>query len=399
MIRLSLNTKANLAVCELLLSPEYHILTNCIGDLLDEADFADPADVHPDEVILDQGPETQAQGPQRPSSVAQQQPGNNGIQNFNPMTTPSKPQRPPAGGNAYGNQPTNPSATRNPRQINNHTEQPYTPQPKPHAALPHSTSHADSRNGLGKPSNTSTNLPPTLPANQSVVRTETTTNTNANNFNGNGGSSPSSSQISEDKRPVDPVGGFYSARAADSLRENPYAAAKSAPVFDPRFDSPSIRKTVGFDHKTSAPVARNTFKQLPPQPPRDSPQGKPNPLPGNQPRTANNTITPSEAGIKPAGISTGNAHIAPNTPGRPPMTSSYRPPTRRSAAATNSNAANGGSNMSPPIPNGNNPQNTNGKRPPLTDVTNAPKEPSNGKGTTYAEVKRTRVGGATDARQ
>lgn len=71
-------------------------------------------------------------------------------------------------------------------------------------------------------------------------------------------------EISEDKRPQDPNGGFYSARAADSLRTNPYDAPKSAPTFDPRFASPSIRKTAGFDHTTSAPVARKSLGAVTP---------------------------------------------------------------------------------------------------------------------------------------
>lgn len=69
----------------------------------------------------------------------------------------------------------------------------------------------------------------------------------------------STEEITEDKRPPDPSGGFYSARAADALRTNPYEAPKSARAFDPRFASPSIRKTPGFDHTTSAPIARKSL--------------------------------------------------------------------------------------------------------------------------------------------
>jgi DNA repair and recombination protein RAD52 len=60
-----------------------------------------------------------------------------------------------------------------------------------------------------------------------------------------------------------PVGGsvgFFSARAAiNSNLEGPEPpqAVKNLPAFDPRAESPSIRRTAGIDHQTSKPLTKN----------------------------------------------------------------------------------------------------------------------------------------------
>jgi DNA repair and recombination protein RAD52 len=57
------------------------------------------------------------------------------------------------------------------------------------------------------------------------------------------------------------VVGFFSARAVNQLPEESLANGQVAPkaglAFNPRLDSPSIRKTPGIDHTKSKPVARN----------------------------------------------------------------------------------------------------------------------------------------------
>lgn len=56
--------------------------------------------------------------------------------------------------------------------------------------------------------------------------------------------------------PHHPPPGFYSARALDPIATtNP--SANSHTPFNPHAESPSIRKTAGFDHRRSAPVPRN----------------------------------------------------------------------------------------------------------------------------------------------
>ena len=55
--------------------------------------------------------------------------------------------------------------------------------------------------------------------------------------------------------------GFFSARAVSQLPEESLATGQVAPkgglAFDPKAESPSIRKTPGIDHASSKPVARN----------------------------------------------------------------------------------------------------------------------------------------------
>jgi DNA repair and recombination protein RAD52 len=130
---------------------------------------------------------------------------------------------------------------------------------------------------------------------------------------------------------VPPAAGFYSAKAVDILRENPNAA----PKFDPHAESPSIRKTAGFDHTKSIPVSRPM-------------------LTGASPAT-NNTrdfINPTADVNRRIGAPGGSVIGSPM--GRGPSTSSYRPLTRPAGVGNN------GATPNPTL-----------KRPPLNDVTNA----------------------------
>jgi DNA repair and recombination protein RAD52 len=130
---------------------------------------------------------------------------------------------------------------------------------------------------------------------------------------------------------IPPTAGFFSAKAADMLRENPIAA----PKFDPHAQSPSIRKTVGFDHTKSLPVSKPMVT-------------------GGSPAT-NHTrdfINPATDANRRIGAPGGGVMGSPMARG--PSTSSYRPLTRP-APATNQ----GTTSTNPPL-----------KRPPLNDVTN-----------------------------
>lgn len=53
----------------------------------------------------------------------------------------------------------------------------------------------------------------------------------------------------------EPPIGFFTARAAQSLQNNPGLPLK-APAFNPHLESPSIRKTAGVDHSKTKPVGR-----------------------------------------------------------------------------------------------------------------------------------------------
>lgn len=65
-----------------------------------------------------------------------------------------------------------------------------------------------------------------------------------------------------------PGTGFFSARAAVMVPEvftaedPPQAAPQNLPAFNPKLESPSIRKTPGIDYKGSRPVSKD-LKQLP----------------------------------------------------------------------------------------------------------------------------------------
>ena len=61
-------------------------------------------------------------------------------------------------------------------------------------------------------------------------------------------------KTSENEAPV----GFYTARAAQSVQSGSHTAM-NAPSFNPRLESPSIRKTTGVDHSKSKPVNREAI--------------------------------------------------------------------------------------------------------------------------------------------
>lgn len=129
-------------------------------------------------------------------------------------------------------------------------------------------------------------------------------------------------------------------------------AAVNAPQFDPHAESPSIRKTAGVDHSKSVPISKPMLAAASP--------------------ASNNTrdfINPSTDMHRKIG--------APGGIGSPMMnrgqtTSSYRPLTRQNLDPKQaiSNAAADRAGFGPP--------NVNGKRPPLSDVTNASVSGSSG---------------------
>ncbi|KAL4956579.1 hypothetical protein BDW69DRAFT_79504 [Aspergillus filifer] len=154
-----------------------------------------------------------------------------------------------------------------------------------------------------------------------------------------------------------PVVGFFSARGADMLRDNPNNAAAA---FDPHAESPSIRKTAGVDHTKSVPISKPMLN------------GGTSPAP-NQSR---DFINPSADMHRKIGAPGGGGGIG-SPMNRGPSTSSYRPLTRPNLDPKV--AANNNTNSNPAINrSGFAPPNMNGKRPPLNDVTNASMPGANG---------------------
>jgi DNA repair and recombination protein RAD52 len=164
-----------------------------------------------------------------------------------------------------------------------------------------------------------------------------------------------------------PSGGFYSARAVDLLRDNPNGAS-TAPQFDPHAESPSIRKTAGVDHTKSVPISRPMLSSA-------------SPAPTNNARDYANPAADLQRKVGAPGAGFGSPVS------RGPSVSSYRPLTRPNPGAIPA-AMNRGS-----VP----PQNLNGKRPPLIDVTNANASPGANPGPPAPgpnEPKRPRVSDA-----
>lgn len=137
---------------------------------------------------------------------------------------------------------------------------------------------------------------------------------------------------------------FYSARAASNIDANNNiipTAANAVPKFDPRSESPSIRKTSGVDHNKSVPLKRDLTADTTPH--------------------TTQIINPQFDPVKRVG-----AHGNGSQPqiSRGPSTSAYRPPTRRGPES------NGGSPVTGVGPGGVDRALQSVKRPPLGDVSN-----------------------------
>ncbi|KAI5283434.1 DNA repair protein rad52, partial [Ascosphaera aggregata] len=282
-------------------------LTLLSGDLFEEAaDFGDPImALDPEEEGTTAQMEFKQQSRPLPDSRAQPRP-NFAHSNTNQFITPSKPPahpRPPGRGmNHSGLQQENSMMIEAPLHCLHDSALTEMA-----GSLNRPASTDSEQAPVSKTVSTTSDLPPPLPGDRLAKPVCTPDNDQV----------PTNlCEIPEEKRPQDPVGGFYSARAADLLRANPYAASKAAPAFDPRFDSPSIRKTAGFDHNTTAPVSREGYRVVKPQV-----QG---------PKLSQSVNTP--VGVRkgtptPGGLGAGS---------RAPLTTSYKSPTRRPMARMDS---------------------------------------------------------------
>ncbi|KAL5363639.1 RAD52 DNA repair protein [Aspergillus floccosus] len=283
------------------------------SDLFDEADFGVAEDVNPDEIVI--GPDTRKmQQPPTPFNGQNAQRGPNNNPRFPPepntsVVTPSKPERFP-----------------NPPPAARHVPPPALTN-RPSAAAPNFQNGRPMAPGPAKPNQ---DLPAAGTGSAQVpVKREP-------------GPPPTDTRATQDMLPPGstPSASFFSARAVDLLRDNPQGGA--APAFDPHAESPSIRKTAGVDHTKSVPISKPMLAGVSP--------------------ASNNTrdfVNPSSDVHRKIGVPGGAGMNSPLN--RNQSTSSYRPLTRPNVDPKN------------PTPGmtANRPQNINGKRPPLNDVTNA----------------------------
>lgn len=231
---------------------------------------------------------------------------------FNPAAvTPSKPERWNAG---------NPA----PRQVPPIARQPQPAVPNQGRPVP----------AAGQPSNMPNNRPP-VPPQARPGPDSNLPNPNAQQPNQGANQPPPGSQSV----------GFFSARAADSLRDNPTGPPVQGSQFDPHAESPSIRKTAGVDHTKSVPISKPMLSNASPA--------------SNNSRDYVNPATDLQRRVGAPGGPPGSPLA------RGPSTSSYRPLTRPNIDPRNTPNAAAPNRGSMP------PQNVNGKRPPLSDVTNA----------------------------
>ncbi|KAJ9251324.1 hypothetical protein DTO207G8_5427 [Paecilomyces variotii] len=316
------------------------------SDLFDESDFVATTEGNPDEVMLE--PEPPKPQPQSRPNVtpAPQRQGNFSRPpvRMPDIVTPSKPERLPDA--TIPRQPhqmpsnfPNPAPRPNPSITNQQQTMQRRPTPGP-APAPAQQPQQYARPGVQPPSKYSQ---------------ETTTSATGGPGPMNGrpqgnntqDTEPSGSpSVSGNQRPGDPPSVFYSARAVDMLRNN-NAPPSSVPQFDPRAESPSIRKTAGVDHNKSLPISKPMLAQ----------QGI---TPTDNTRDFVNPSADLNRRIGAPGSSGIGSPVS-----RGPSTSSYRPLTRPTVDPRNAGANIG------PIKGPSVPQNMNGKRPPLNDVTNA----------------------------
>ena len=311
------------------------------GDLFDEADFGVAEAGNPDEIVI--GPDAQQPPTPLNGPNANRAPhGNNFHSNGRPnpaMVTPSKPGRPMNPG---------PAARQIPPPALNSRQNPPAPGIGQHAnqtrvgpVHQQSVEQARVEPPGQQTSNPQFNKPTTTTAGPPPVKREFGLN--------------NPDLKAQDMLPPgsSPSAGFFSARTADLLRENPHNP--SATAFDPHAESPSIRKTAGVDHTKSLPVSKPMLSGASPGP-----------------SATRDFINPSQDMTRKIGAPGGSGIGSPMN--RPPTTSSFRPLTRPNIGPQTAANAPAPPAAAPPTANRPGfvpPQNQNGKRPPLNDVTNA----------------------------
>ncbi|EEP80727.1 predicted protein [Uncinocarpus reesii 1704] len=233
------------------------------SDAFDEADFGEQHLSHPDEISLDEEPPLPLQNhggsaPSRPNIQRHAGTVNTHAHAVpNHMVTPSKPPQPPPAPIATTRQsgstlPAPPDRITRPNiQANQYT----TPKAQIPARPPQQSAANDSKPFAGRIAQSNHDLPPPLPCNQHKTNAEPSTG-NRGSHSPSKPPSPLGSQTPQGNPQMEP-GVWYSARAANMTEQG-----KPAPTFDPKCDSPSIRKTLSITHAKSAPVSRKTFQNV-----------------------------------------------------------------------------------------------------------------------------------------
>lgn len=280
-----------------------------LGDF-DEADFGSVDMDHPDEVTLSADSTNSRPGP--PNAVSERMAPPARLE----ITTPSKP---PAGATLPHVAPARPAQSAGsgptivpqplPGQRNS-----ATPNPPNKTATSDPRPYSDHGARSSSPNVASQHFAAPLP-----------------------GQGPSTAQSNR-------TAAFYSARAATNIDANNniiLPGVSASPKFDPRTESPSIRKTSGVDHNRSVPLKRDLTVDTTPH--------------------TTQIINPQ---FDPARRIGGPGNAAQFQMSRGPSTSAYRPPTRRGPES------NGGSAITATSTGGAERVLQAAKRPPLGDVSN-----------------------------
>ncbi|KAK4453831.1 hypothetical protein QBC34DRAFT_344090 [Podospora aff. communis PSN243] len=293
--RIEAGPASNVATPQLLAADSFE---DFLGEL-DEADFNIIDEGHPDEVVL----------PVSHPVASNDKPPN---QTSNSNASMQPPARALVRTGSAGANPPRPPQTPNqqppPRQFSNSFNGPQG-----------NTSNSNSRPPPNQQFNQS--KPPPAPQNQSVAAQP-----------------PTAAPQPPVPTTAPPEGvGFFSARAVKNIAEDAIASGHIAPkggqVFNPKAESPSIRKTPGIDHTKSKPVARNG-QHVPPATSGDntttisadiagSPGIRPMPRPG-PPMGRGNVINPQLDQTRRIGAPGSSSPLANRNQYRPPTMK--RPP-------------------------------------------------------------------------
>jgi len=249
----------------------------------------------------------------------------------------------------------------------NHSRQPHTPNQQPPSR---NISNSFSGAQINAPNSNSRPQPQQFNQNKpQVAQTHQNTATGQHQAAAPQPPGPTNTTI-----PAEGVG-FFSARAVKHLPEEAIATGHIAPkagqVFNPKAESPSIRKTPGIDHTKSKPLARNgqhvapvKSDDVPPSVAGASPGVKAMPRPG-PPMVRGNVVNPQLDQARRIGAPGVSSPLA--------NRGQYRPPTMKRPS--------GGDTVLSP-----------GGRTPLADLSNDAPANAGGDGTSGPDFKRQRMG-------
>ncbi|KAI0967386.1 hypothetical protein F4678DRAFT_475334 [Xylaria arbuscula] len=299
------------------------------GDF-DMADFGVTEEGHPDEVVLPGSHDHVAHSSDKSQTAFS---GNASDRNRTPMNgMPPRPMHPPS--------------------------RPAVPPPRLPQTPNHQANHQPHRTGgqfQGRPNPQP--QPPRQNTHTNIAAQQAAANRRVMTPPPNAASRPPNSMNPPNGAPNEPAT-FFSARAVKDVPEtaDPGTAIimeRGAKLFDPRAESPSIRKTPGIDHKSSKPLSRGgvhvpPVKREPDQQQRPASNGPPN------------VVNPSLNQMRQIGVPGGGGSPLGNR-------GQYRPPT-----------------MKRPAPGG--PDGGGGNRTPLTEVSS--NGPPAGVGGAVADSKR-----------